>query len=150
MPMGWHAPGWALGFLALAAFVAGCVYADIRPGFFMAGVTLMLATSIWCFIAVVFRQVLLAPQTSGAFARPSLACIQRSERLQRQDPGEADDREVEQLPGPVLAARCGRPPRRPRRYRPPSRSTQDQGSEGFAQGQAPDAAFGPLAFRCHR
>lgn len=56
IPVGWHAPGWALGFLALAAFAAGLIDADIRPGFFVAGVTLMLCTSIWCFIAVVFRR----------------------------------------------------------------------------------------------
>ncbi len=56
IPIVWHAPGWALGFLALAAFIAGLFYAAIRPGFYVAGVSLMLATSIWCFIAVVFRR----------------------------------------------------------------------------------------------
>src|SRR5690349_19121737 len=56
VPIGWHAPGWALGFLALAAFIAAMFDASIRPGFYVAGVTLMLATSIWCFIAVVFRR----------------------------------------------------------------------------------------------
>lgn len=56
IPMGWHVPGWALGFLALAAFVAAVFVADIRPGLYVAGVTLMLAVSIWCFIAVVFRR----------------------------------------------------------------------------------------------
>jgi hypothetical protein len=29
---------------------------DFRPGLYVAGVTLMLAVSIWCFIAVVFRR----------------------------------------------------------------------------------------------
>ncbi len=56
VPVGWHAPGWALGFIALAAFAAGLVYPDIRSGFYVAGVTLMLTVSIWCFIAVVFRR----------------------------------------------------------------------------------------------
>jgi hypothetical protein len=56
IPVGWHAPGWALGFLALAAFAASVIYPAIRPGLYVAGVTLMLATSIWCFIAVVFRR----------------------------------------------------------------------------------------------
>jgi hypothetical protein len=56
VPVGWHAPGWALGFLALAAFLAALFYADIRPGLYVAGVTLMLTVSIWCFIAVVFRR----------------------------------------------------------------------------------------------
>lgn len=54
--MGWHAPGWALGFLALAAFFAALVNPDIRAGLYVAGVTLMLTVSIWCFIAVVFRR----------------------------------------------------------------------------------------------
>ena len=56
IPVGWHAPGWALGFLALGAFAAALVQEEMRPAFFVAGVTLMLATSIWCFIAVVFRR----------------------------------------------------------------------------------------------
>lgn len=56
IPLGWHLPGWALGVLALTAFVAGLGYAQIRPGLYLAGVTLMLTTSIWCFIAVVFRR----------------------------------------------------------------------------------------------
>lgn len=56
IPVGWHAPGWALGVLALAAFAAAVAYSQIRPGLYVAGVTLMLATSIWCFIAVVFRR----------------------------------------------------------------------------------------------
>jgi hypothetical protein len=53
---GWHAPGWGLGFLALAAFVAAFFYPGIRSGLYVAGVTLMLTVSIWCFIAVVFRR----------------------------------------------------------------------------------------------
>jgi hypothetical protein len=56
IPMGWHAPGWALGFLALAAFIAALIFRDIRSGLYVAGVTLMLTVSIWCFIAVVFRR----------------------------------------------------------------------------------------------
>ena len=56
VPVGWHAPGWALGFMALAAFVAAYLYPDIRAGLYVAGVTLMLTVSIWCFIAVVFRR----------------------------------------------------------------------------------------------
>jgi hypothetical protein len=56
IPLGWHAPGWGLGFLALAAFIAAMIYPDIRAGLYVAGVTLMLATSIWCFVAVVFRR----------------------------------------------------------------------------------------------
>ena len=56
VPTGWHIPGWALGFLALAAFGAALVLPDIRPGLYVAGVTLMLTVSIWCFIAVVFRR----------------------------------------------------------------------------------------------
>jgi hypothetical protein len=56
VPIGWHIPGWALGFLALAAFIAALIYPSIRPGFYVAGVTLMLIVSIWCFIAVVFRR----------------------------------------------------------------------------------------------
>jgi hypothetical protein len=56
IPMGWHVPGWALGFLALAAFGAALFLPAIRPGFYVAGVTLMLTFSIWCFIAVVFRR----------------------------------------------------------------------------------------------
>lgn len=56
VPDGWHAPGWALGFLALAAFVAAFFYPNIRSGLYVAGVTLMLTVSIWCFIAVVFRR----------------------------------------------------------------------------------------------
>ena len=56
LPIGWHAPGWGLGFLALAAFIAGLVSPGIRAGFYVAGVTLMLSVSIWCFIAVVFRR----------------------------------------------------------------------------------------------
>jgi hypothetical protein len=54
--IGWHVPGWALGFLALAAFIAALIFSDIRPALFVAGVTLMLSVSIWCFIAVVFRR----------------------------------------------------------------------------------------------
>jgi hypothetical protein len=56
IPMSWHAPGWALGFLALAAFIAALVNPEIRAGLYVAGVTLMLTVSIWCFIAVVFRR----------------------------------------------------------------------------------------------
>ena len=56
IPMGWHVPGWALGFLALAAFGAALFLPGIRPGLYVAGVTLMLTVSIWCFIAVVFRR----------------------------------------------------------------------------------------------
>jgi hypothetical protein len=56
VPMGWHVPGWALGFLALAAFGAALVLPEMRPGLYVAGVTLMLTVSIWCFIAVVFRR----------------------------------------------------------------------------------------------
>jgi len=56
IPMGWHVPGWALGFLALAAFGAALFLPQIRPGLYVAGVTLMLTVSIWCFIAVVFRR----------------------------------------------------------------------------------------------
>lgn len=56
VPAGWHAPGWALGFLALAAFAAAVFYPDIRAGLYVAGVSLMLTVSIWCFIAVVFRR----------------------------------------------------------------------------------------------
>lgn len=56
VPLGWHVPGWALGFLALTAFGASLFAPDIRPGFYVAGVTLMLTVSIWCFIAVVFRR----------------------------------------------------------------------------------------------
>lgn len=56
IPLVWHAPGWLLGFLALAAFAAGVAYPGVRAGFYVAGVSLMLATSIWCFIAVVFRR----------------------------------------------------------------------------------------------
>lgn len=56
IPVGWHAPGWALGFLAVAAFAAGLAREELRPGLYVAGVTLMLAVSIWCFIAVVFRR----------------------------------------------------------------------------------------------
>jgi len=56
IPIGWHVPGWALGFLALAAFAAALIYPGIRPGLYVAGVTLMLTVSIWCFIAVVFRR----------------------------------------------------------------------------------------------
>lgn len=56
IPMGWHAPGWALGFLALAAFSAAVIYPGVRVGLYVSGVTLMLSVSIWCFIAVVFRR----------------------------------------------------------------------------------------------
>lgn len=56
IPVGWHVPGWALGFLALAAFIAALIYPAIRPGLYVAGVTMMLVVSIWCFIAVVFRR----------------------------------------------------------------------------------------------
>jgi hypothetical protein len=56
IPVGWHAPGWALGFLAVAAFGAGLAREELRPGLYVAGVTLMLAVSVWCFIAVVFRR----------------------------------------------------------------------------------------------
>jgi hypothetical protein len=56
VPTGWHVPGWALGFLALAAFIAALIFPDIRPALYVAGVTLMLTVSIWCFIAVVFRR----------------------------------------------------------------------------------------------
>jgi hypothetical protein len=56
VPTGWHVPGWALGFLALAAFGAALFLPGVRPGLYVAGVTLMLTVSIWCFIAVVFRR----------------------------------------------------------------------------------------------
>ncbi len=56
IPGGWHLPGWGLGVAALAAFVAGVIYPSLRPGLYVAGVTFMLATAIWCFIAVVFRR----------------------------------------------------------------------------------------------
>jgi hypothetical protein len=56
VPLGWHIPGWALGFLALAAFAAALLVEGNRPGLYVAGVTLMLSVSIWCFIAVVFRK----------------------------------------------------------------------------------------------
>ncbi len=56
IPGGWHLPGWGLGVAALAAFIAGLMYPHFRPGLYVAGVTFMLATAIWCFIAVVFRR----------------------------------------------------------------------------------------------
>jgi hypothetical protein len=56
VPAGWHAPGWALGFLAVAAFAAALAREELRAGLYVAGVTLMLAVSVWCFIAVVFRR----------------------------------------------------------------------------------------------
>jgi hypothetical protein len=56
VPARWHTPGWALGFMALAAFIAALFFPDIRAGLYVAGVTLMLTVSIWCFIAVVFRR----------------------------------------------------------------------------------------------
>lgn len=56
IPLAWHTPGWALGFLAVAAFVAALIYPGIRAGLYVAGVTLMLSVAIWCFIAVVFRR----------------------------------------------------------------------------------------------
>jgi hypothetical protein len=56
VPLGWHVPGWALGFLALATFGASLFAPEVRPGLYVAGVTLMLTVSIWCFIAVVFRR----------------------------------------------------------------------------------------------
>ncbi len=56
IPVAWHAPGWALGFLALAAFIAAMILPDVRAGLYVAGVTLMLTVSIWCFIAVTFRR----------------------------------------------------------------------------------------------
>ena len=31
VPIGWHVPGWALGFLALAAFVAALIYPISGP-----------------------------------------------------------------------------------------------------------------------
>lgn len=56
IPVGWHAPGWGLGLLAIAAFAGALAWPHLRAGLYVAGVTLMLATSIWCFVAVVFRR----------------------------------------------------------------------------------------------
>jgi hypothetical protein len=56
VPGGWHLPGWGLGVAALAAFVAGLIHPEFRPGMYVAGVSFMLATAIWCFIAIVFRK----------------------------------------------------------------------------------------------
>ncbi len=59
IPVGWHAPGWALGFLALTASSPGLAYGAIRPGLYVAGVTLMLLVSIWS----------SSPWCSGGFSR---------------------------------------------------------------------------------
>jgi hypothetical protein len=56
IPAGWHIPGWGLGLLALVAFFAAAAYPELREGLYVAAVTLMLATAIWCFIAIVFRK----------------------------------------------------------------------------------------------
>jgi hypothetical protein len=40
----------------VAAFAAALAREELRAGLYVAGVTLMLAVSVWCFIAVVFRR----------------------------------------------------------------------------------------------
>jgi hypothetical protein len=52
----WHVPGWALGFCALACFVVALLKPELREGMYVAGVTLSLTISIWCFIAITFRK----------------------------------------------------------------------------------------------
>lgn len=56
IPVGWHIPGWGLGIAALVAFGAGMYFPALREGFYVAAVSLMLATAVWCFIAIVFRR----------------------------------------------------------------------------------------------
>lgn len=56
IPAGWHIPGWGLGVLALVAFFGAASFPALREGLYVAAVTLMLATAIWCFIAIVFRK----------------------------------------------------------------------------------------------
>lgn len=56
IPPGWHIPGWGLGLAALVAFVAAAYWPTLREGLYVAAVTFMLATAIWCFIAIVFRK----------------------------------------------------------------------------------------------
>ena len=56
IPIGWHVPGWALGFCALACFFAALLMPAIREGLYVAGVTISLTISIWCFIAITFRK----------------------------------------------------------------------------------------------
>lgn len=52
----WHVPGWLFGIGAFACFFAGLIRPEMRAGFYVSGVTLTLAVSIWCFIAIVFRK----------------------------------------------------------------------------------------------
>jgi hypothetical protein len=52
----WHVPGWVLGLGSFACFVAGLMQPELRAGFYVAGVTLVLGIAIWCFIAIVFRK----------------------------------------------------------------------------------------------
>lgn len=56
IPPGWHIPGWVFGVLALLGFIGALWLPDVRIGAYVAAVTMMLATAIWCFIAVVFRR----------------------------------------------------------------------------------------------
>jgi hypothetical protein len=55
-PVFWHVPGWVLGLSSLACFIAAMAQPEVRAGYYVAGVSLSLAISIWCFIAVVFRK----------------------------------------------------------------------------------------------
>ena len=52
----WHVPGWLLGLGSFASFVAALMQPELRPGFYVAGVTMALGVAIWCFIAVTFRR----------------------------------------------------------------------------------------------
>ena len=56
IPVGWHVPGWGLGFCALACFIAALLFPTVREGLYVAGATLSLTISIWCFIAITFRK----------------------------------------------------------------------------------------------
>ena len=53
---GWHVPGWTFAVLAMILFAAAYLdfVSDIAG--YVAGITLLLAVSIWCFIAIVFRK----------------------------------------------------------------------------------------------
>lgn len=52
----WHAPGWVLALIGVALFSTGYIDLVAKSGAYIAGLTCILAVSVWCFIAIVFRK----------------------------------------------------------------------------------------------
>lgn len=56
IPVGWHLPGWGFGGLAALVYLAGALQLLPAAPAYAAGTACVLMTSVWCFVAVVFRR----------------------------------------------------------------------------------------------